>query len=501
MAKIMDQLQGTAIKVIHSRITDVLLNTVYETANTYYEYADTEVYGDSLAHGDLVDEINRARALYKKMPENLKKPLEERGEYRAELDDAKAIMRDKFKTLFVYRALCQLLFESGKRQAKLRTIPEELREIPLPTPEEIADTVIAKAAQCYDIPYVTSKLLAKMPMRMAKAKFEELITLNLEALFEGMSEDFMKKCSESFAIRISPRDSEHYGKYFPLIKDSLEEHIGFDAAAADDDALFEYNDMLDDLEENIDCIEELLNVCFNIVNYIDILMTYAMDETYACYDNAVIKDLMYACADMVDSDTPEVLAESIAEQTSDLISQLYEETRGFEDSLQDTLQLLSDTQKKNLPDDCRLAIEVYNAVVIRFMQEVSDEMVPSEKKGVAPAGIEAVDAEIKNIIDMLNEKCSTLSAAERKQLKQRFIDMTPMHMPPAELHDYIVYALEGVSDEDMQMIAYGDILETLDEMGLLGVDDELDDEENEHHEHHEHEHHHDHDCDCGHDHH
>ncbi|MBQ6555613.1 MAG: hypothetical protein IJR45_06855 [Firmicutes bacterium] len=497
MAKIMDQLQGTAIKVIHSRITDVLLNVVYETANTYYEYADAEVYGEALAHSDLVDEINRARALYKKLPEILKKPLEERAGYTAELEEARKIMQDKFKTLFVYRALCQNLFEDGKRLMKLRTIPEEVKDLPLPSHEEIADTVIAKAAQCYDIPYVTSKLLSRLPMRMAKGKFDEFVSLNLEALFEGMSAKFMKNCKETFFLRLSPLDSDSYGRYFPLIKQSLDEHITFDINAADDDALFEYNDMIDDLEENIDCIQELLNVCFNIVNYLDILTAYAMDDKYAYYDNAVIKDLMYACADLVGSDSPEALAESVAEQTSDLISQLYEETRGFEDTLQDTLQLLNDEQKKNLPSDCRLAIDVYNAIVSKFMQEITDEITAIEKKGAEPAGIAETDAAIKEMIDRLNEKCEGLAAAERKKLKQRFIELIPVHISPEELHDYIIYSLEGVSDEETRLIAYGDILETLDEMGLLSVDDGFDDEDDEHHEHH---HDHEHDCDCGHEH-
>ena len=41
MALIHEQLQNTAIKVIHSRIADVLLNAVYEIANLNDEYSDT----------------------------------------------------------------------------------------------------------------------------------------------------------------------------------------------------------------------------------------------------------------------------------------------------------------------------------------------------------------------------------------------------------------------------------------------------------------------------
>ncbi|MBO5561937.1 MAG: hypothetical protein J6A07_09820 [Firmicutes bacterium] len=494
MAKVMDQLQGTAIKVIHSRITDVLLNAVYETANTYYEYSDTEVYGDSLAHSDLTDEMNRVRTLYKKMTENLKKPLEERGEYKAELEDAKEKLHDKYKTLFVYKTLCSKLFENGKTEAKKRTIPEELRDIPLPSSEEIADTVIAKAAQCYDISYIVSKLYTKIPLRMAKSKYDEFLSANLEALFEGMSSKFLKNCRETFSIQLSPRKNANYGKYFPLVKESLEEHIGFDVVSADDEALMDYNDMLDDLAESIDNIEILLNVCFNTVDYFEILTEYAMDEKYAYYDNAVIKDLMYACSDLIGSDSPEVLAESITEQTSDLISQLYEETRGFEDALQDIIQQLSDKQKQNLPDDCRLAISVYNAINEKFMQELSDEMSAVEKKGLEPASVAETDETIKEIVDMVNEKCEGLPAAERKQIKQSFIDLVPVHVSPTEMHDYIVYALDGLKDEEARIIAYGDILEILDDMGLINVDDEFG-EEHEHHDHdceHEHDHEHNH---------
>ena len=57
---------------------------------------------------------------------------------------------------------------------------------------------------------------------------------------------------------------------------------------------------------------------------------------------------------------------------------------------------------------------------------------------------------------------------ENKLFRQESIDRISS---PEELHDYIIYSLEGVSDEETRLIAYGDILETLDEMGLLSVDD------------------------------
>lgn len=499
MAKITDQLQNTAIKVIHSRVTDVLLNTVYEIANLNDEYADTEIYGEVIAADDMADVIQKTKDLFLKLPENLNKELEGRTEYINEINSVREGIMEKHKAVFAYRALCGALEDQNTHRSRLALAgTDEMRDIIPPNNEELVDSVIARIARSYDIPYIVSLVLSKVPLRMARAKYDELISRSLEMLFMDMSPAFIENCKSTFATQLAPRSTQGYGKYFPLIAQSLDELSAFDHTKASEDELEEYSDMIDDIGERIDNTETILNVCYNITNYLEILAVYSIDETYATYDNLIIKDVFYSCIDMLRSDTPEIYTEAIIDKASDLIEELFGEARDYEDTLQDLIQNLGEKQKAALPDDTRLAIQVYNSIVYKYMLEISDGLTALDRNNMQPAGMEEADRAVKETIKMINDTCEALTPAEKKLLKQRFIAQVPMDISPTELRDYLLYAFEGITEENARLVAYGDILEALDDMDLIGFDDE--------HEHHHdcdcgHDHYHDHDCDCGHDHH
>ena len=494
MALVHDQLQSTAIKVIHSRITDVLLNTIYEITNHNDEYADPEIYGEILAYSDLSDEIKGICALFKKLPENLAKQLEDRSGYNAEIAAYRQGLIDKYRCVLAYAALTNRLSDTGTFRSKLEMIQEDADILPR-NDGELVDTVSAAVARSYDIPFVISSILSKIPLRMTKAKYDDFVSRSLELLFGDISNAFIENYKYTFAVQLDPQGSPDYGKYFTLIAQTLDELVKYDYSTASGEELEEQVSMTDDVSERLDNIEEIFNVCYNISNYLEILNTYALDEKYACNDDPVTKDMLYSCIEMLDSDTPEMYTETIIDKTTDLIEQLFNDARDYEDTLQDTVHRLTEAQKNALPEECRLSINVYNAVTSLYMLEISDGLTEINRGNMKPATIGQTDAAIKDILSMISDACGKLAPAEQKTVKQRLFTQFPADISPNEFREYMLYALDGIKDEPTRLVVYGDVLEVLDDMHLIDFD-----EEHAHHHGHEHEHSHEHGCGCGHDH-
>ncbi len=490
MALVHEQLQNTAIKVIHSRITDVLLNTVYEITNLKDEYADTEIYGEILAYTDLSEEIEKICALFKKLPENLAKQLEDRTPYNDEIAEYRNGLVEKYKSVLAYSEFADILAGESGFRSKLEMIQESADILPQ-NDGELVDTVSAAVARSYDIPFVISSILSKIPLRMAKSKYEDFVSRSLDLLFSDISNAYIENYKYSLSVALDPQHSGAYGKYFTLIAQSLDELSKFNYSNAKGEELEEQASLVDDISDKLGNLEEILNVCYNISNYLEILNTYALDEKYACNDDAVTKDMLHSCIEMLDSDDPDFYIETIIERTTDQIEKLFNDARDYEDTLQDTVHRLTEAQKMALPEDCRLSINVYNAVTSLYMLELSDAVTDINKGNIKPATIDETNAAIKDVIKMINDSCTALTPTQQKLVKQRLFTHFPADISPNEFREYMLYALEGIQDKATRLVVYGDVLEVLDDMHLI----EYGEDEHEHHHHH-----HDHDCDCGHEH-
>ncbi len=493
MALVHEQLQNTAIKVLHSRICDVLLNTVYEIANLNDEYADTTIYGEILAYSDLSDEIHKTEELFKKLPSYLAKPLEERTEYTKEISARRDSLTDKYKCILTYAALTKRLAYKGEFRSKLEMISENTDILPH-SDADLVDTVSASVARSYDIPFVISSILSKIPLRMTKAKYLDLAQRSLELMFSDIPKRFIDSFKFAFSANLDPRGLSEYGKYFPLIAQTLDELSKFDYSSAKGEVLEEQMSMIDDVGDKTDNIEEILNVCYNITNYIDILNTYSPDAEYAFYDDPIKKDMLYSCIEMLDSDTPEIYTETIIDKITSLIEALFNDMRDYEDTLQDTMHRLNDAQFRALPEDCRLSLQVYSAITSLYMLEITDGLSGISRGSSKPATIEETDSAIEDILNMLTTACDKMPVSEQKLVKQLLFTQLPADISPNEFREYMLYALEGIKDDGIRTVVYGDVLEVLDDAGLMEAGTHAQKHA------HEHEHEHSHDCDCGHDH-
>lgn len=466
MALVHEQLQNTAVKVIHSRIADVLLNAVYETANLSDEYADTTIYGEILAYTDLSEEIERTRGLFKRLPHYLSKPLEERAEYTKDISSHRDSLTEKYKSVLTYAAFTNIIAYKGEFRSKLEMIGKNTDILPR-SDSELVDTVSASVARSYDIPFIISSVLSKIPLRMTKAKYNDLAQRSLELMFGDIPKKFIDSCKFTLAAHLDPQHSPYYGKYFTLISQTLDELAKFDFDTASGEALEEEMSIIDDIRDKTDNIEEILNVCFNITNYLDILNTYCPDEDYAFYDDPIKKDMLYSCIEMLDSDTPEMYIEAIIDKTTDLIETLFNDMRDYEDTLQDTAHRLTQAQFMALPEDCRLSLRVYNTITSLYMLEISDGLSGISRGSSKPATIEETDAAIADILKMISDTCDSMPPAEQKLVKQLLFTQLPADISPNEFREYMLYALDGIKDDATRTVVYGDVLEVMDDAGLM----------------------------------
>ena len=366
----------------------------------------------------------------------------------------------------------------------------------------------------------TAQLLKCMPMRMARAKFFDIVLRSLRASFDGESEDCIKKSLAAFKRGCVPSSAEGYGKIFPEVAQWIADKKEIVPAVLDDEKLAaEYEDfgfMLDSLQKIEDYFTEIYDDLNSLI--IVLYLNFTFDELTE--QSPVYSDLFHAVVDIMTGETPQNEAETLVETLKSQLEEVFEpiidkinEINDKEISLIDKIGTMS-----SLSEDTQKSISAEGFIRGIYYSNINDEIFDFDIDEKSPlASKEFSEKEYSDFISFMQDYYKNLPMHIRKSNMLMLLGSIPVSMDIPDTMDYIKSSVENCIDVEQRLLIIDKAGEVFISNGFSYKGEHDDEYEHEHHhdcgcgchdhDHHDHDHHdcgchdhHDHDhhdCDCG----
>ncbi|WP_250227917.1 hypothetical protein [Anaeropeptidivorans aminofermentans] len=439
----------------------------------------------------------------KNLPDLLDLKMEERTEAIKEFKGLKEDIISIGESIYCYHSLNNIISEIFLRYHKLHLIRSE-KEVKINLNNFYKDAIsfVTREQHTDTAPYDIASLMRCFPLKMARNRYYDYVSKGIYALAEGSDEEYLKDIISLFKLRFFPAGFDFYGKYFPSVKNELDEYlkINFDDLSHD-----EVLRQADSLEENMELIEEISSyagMLYESINYLLILTTFTTNFEYITEENLIYKDIYYTVSKNINTEDFALYEENIyhdlEEATIIVVDEIIaQEKNGFLSLRAEDLNELSEDMLE-LAKIQRLETEIY-------YEMLSDAVFSVKRSPSSPAAEESLIKDTLNsFVEYMKEMTQNLPPKIQKIIRQIFLDAIPSPFTVNEFYEYMVYAFENTDSFEERLLALDMAGTIFEETGFLK---ELEEEDGEH-SHHHHDcgcghdhHHHDHDCNCGHDHH
>ncbi len=454
------------------KMKDVLLNAIYDLASNPQPNGLC-IIPQSL-HSIYVD-ICRA---YTELEEVL--GSEDRSAYADKLNGLENRVKDAALKLNRYSLVNQYAGELLYKRHMLNSIKEAGEGLPLSNGTIVAVVrhYLSHLNDDLDGRYKMSNLISAVPLRMTRERYADYIRKGLNIMVKDLNKSFAAASIERLRDLFYTCPEKNFEKDFPLMYEKLmclkEAYMDMD-----NKDLEENLEDLDNNSESIVNIFDVLRTYYNDINYLRILSSYAISPQFLFDDDMMLKDLFYALKNAIE-ESDDSFTEEISERAVKEIETRFETTSPFEKEVMDMFADKTREDLDSMPDDIVLAYNV-NATISDLYDIELDELLmysDTDKEN---------EELIEELIEYIGELVKDMPTEKQKFIKQRFIRNVPCSMSKEELTEYIAYALDGINDKNISLMAYEELLE------LTEHSHEHDDGHDHTHEHGEH-------CGCGHDH-
>ena len=447
----MEKLEQKLVKLIEYKQKDALLNLIYDLTELPEKEVEYKIPKRVL---DLKDKIY---SCYKKLEFALAQDIADRSEYNSQLVELSKEIVNMGVIINRYTCLNDQMGEYLVNEFKLKDVSNISDDVPLSNKSVVSAAAhFASHQDCSTIEgkFAISNIMANLPIRMTKDKFSDYVTKGLGILIDNLPPTFAKACSDRLKdMFYVPVDS--IKEDFPMMYEKISAVYALDTEAATKEDFESYIADVDDNVEALQSIYSLLSIYYNDVNYLLILSNFAIDEDYLFQDEMLIKDFYYSVVDYIENKDDE-LADTVFLQVSNEIESRFEDSKPLEEEINNLMDGITDWD--NLSDELKTTISVNNAVSNRFYRELEEEiMTPQDLEK------EYTTEELANDVNTyIADICAELPKTKEKFLKQKFLKNIPCPMTQEEFVDYATYALDGVNDKLVSLVAYGNIFEIVD---------------------------------------
>lgn len=344
----------------------------------------------------------------------------------------------------------------------------------------------------------TAQLLKCMPMRMARARFFDIVLRSLRAAFDGESEDCIRKSLAAFKRGCAPSLEDGYGKIFSEVAEWLDSkrelvpaHLGDEELAAEYD---DFNLMLDTIQNIEDYFTEIYDDLNSLI--IVLYLSFTFDELT---EGAVAyADLFRAVVDIMTGETPADEAETLLDTLKEQLEEVFEPIIDKINEINDReIQLIDKIgTMSSLSEETQKSISAEGFIRGIYYSNINDEIFDFDIDEKSPAASkEFCEKAFADFINYIQDYYKTLPSHVRKSNMLMLLGSVPVSMDIPDTMDYIKSSVENCIDVEQKLLI-------IDKSGMVftsnGFSYAQEDEEDGHN-HHDcgcHDHHHDHDCDC-----
>ena len=435
------------------------------------------------------------------------KALEEIGELKKKLTGF-------YKNIYDYYSEWNMLSASVNDETAIRKYKEEhlgLKKVEYDMFYTDCINFLTGSENISELRKYTAQLLKCMPMRMARAKFFDIVLRSLRAAFDGESEDCIRKSLEAFKRGCVPSSAEGYGKIFPEIAQWIESKKETAPALLDDEKLAaEYEDfgfMLDSLQKIEDYFTEIYDDLNSLI--IVLYLNFTFDELTE--QSPVYSDLFHAVVDIMTGETPQDEAEALVETLKSKLEEAFEpiidkinDINDKEISLIDKIGTMS-----ALSEDTQKSISAEGFIRGIYYSNINDEIFDFDIDPDSPTATkDFAEEQYASFISFMQDYYKDLPMHIRKSNMLMLLGSIPVSMDIPDTMDYVKSSVENCIDVEQRLLIIDKAGEVFISNGFSYQGENDDDECGCHDHHHGHGHdcgchdHHDHDHDCGcHDHH
>ncbi len=356
----------------------------------------------------------------------------------------------------------------------------------------------------------TAQLLKCMPMRMARAKFFDIVLRSLRAAFDGESEDCIKKSLDAFKRGCVPSSADGYGSIFPEIAQWISSKKEVSPSVLSDEQLSaEYEDfgfMLDSLQKIEDYFTEIYDDLNSLI--IVLYLNFTFDELTE--QSPVYSDLFHTVVDIMTGETPQDEAETLLETLKSQLEEAFEPIIDKINYINDKEIALIDKigTMSSLSEETQKSISAEGFIRGIYYSNINDEIFDFDiDENSKIASKEFSESQYSEFINFMQDYYKDLPMHIRKSNMLMLLGSIPVSMDIPDTMDYIKSSVDNCIDVEQRLLI-------IDKSGQVFISNGFSyqgehDEDNhdcschDHHDHHDcgcHDHDHSHNCGC-HDHH
>lgn len=497
MSVLKENAKKAAMSAIKLELTDTMLNLVYDMCDLYLSKPQKlEVPADI---NELIEKVKKHAV---DLPQILNKDLNERDSYVKELGEIKKEYLKLCMPIFLYmRELDRI---GGYAAWQYECLAAE--EMPAENYHEIMHSIIHYTEdyteKYREDPMAVSAILAKVPLRMTRERYYDIVRDALKVMLEDADEGDAKTAVNICKISYYPKGMEEYGTLLPEVKEFVDNAGGERIDKMTQEELEDYLGGVDSQIEAVTELKDYINIAYNDINLLTSLAAFCIDEEYVTDGDMVLNDILYTCCNMIDDGDYELYAETLQEKTGDRIESGFEDLKSCRKQIRDYTEKLADIEDEELDS----ILGTYAHINMLYSLELEDEIAVADSGDGEPIDEAAKAAYIDEVIDFMQSLPDDIAPSKNKYMRRKMFGILPVKMTDDELTEYMHYAFEPLEGKGTGMAALTELYYMLADADI--IEDIPDDEDEHDHAHHHHGHGHDHShlhvidgCGCGHDHH
>lgn len=343
----------------------------------------------------------------------------------------------------------------------------------------------------------TAQLLKCMPMRMARAKFFDIVLRSLKEAFMDASEESIVKSIDAFKRGCAPSLGKNYGKIFPEIGEWLSSKYDTIPSKMNDDELAEEYEDFNLMLDTIQSIEDSFTALYDDLNSLIIVLylNFTLEDLTA--GDVAYADLFHAVRDILSGETTgeeaETLLDTLKEQLEcafepiiDKINEINEKEIDLIDKI-GTVSALSDETQKSVSAEGFIRGIYYSNINEELFDFDISENSPTASK-------EFSEKVFKEFIEYMQDYYKDLPMHIRKSNMLMLLGSIPVSMEIPDTMNYIKASVENCLDIEQKLLIIDKSGMVFNANGFVYADKDDDECSCGH------DHHHEHDCSCGHDH-
>lgn len=442
--------------LIKSDLKFNLLNLIYDNVSILL---DKDEYNYTSEITDIKDEIYN---IIINLNSILNNSIKNRDEYINKIKNLKNKLSLFYESINLYKNFSNLIIHFFTEQSMIKKLHEKENITNFDFKNIITDIynyIYNNGKDDFYAKYEKGNLLSLVPLRMTKNKYREVITNAFIETFIGLRESFVDKRIYVLKQVMSPFSHDDYGKYFPLIKDKLDDMWKTDYINMTKNELNKLIENCYDTRDEIEKIIDTASMYYNHLNYIENILLFCVDNDYLYEDDILFKDIYYTTCNIIKDKSNIVFADKILNDTEKRIDLTLNEINRLEKTF---YKIAENKNSYDFPEKLNKYIKIETAIKTNFNNDIKDTFlyINSENKDKL-TDEKYIKSKADEFLSYIENSLYNIEKDKRKHIKNIIFSYLCSPFKDNDLIDYIAFTIEKTNDNALKYITYVNIVNFL----------------------------------------